>query len=195
MIGNFFTFYSTIGIIMGMLLSYLANSQIVEWQLIIMCLMGVEMIAIIINVLLHKVDVSYYQQIEKGDLAGAAKILDRYCLQETRDEMIREEKEFIDLRKQKKGQNLIRIYWKEFMVCMGISALVISCLASIYSSNIILLTCKDITDLEEAQVATFYSTLASLIEIVPKLTQLLYPQLTRKRKFNFALGQILIGSL
>jgi MFS family permease len=187
-VGNFSTFYLTLGIILGMVMTFLSNKGIIEWSLVFYFLVILELFTVLINVVWHRVDVSFDEWLQKNKDDRARTILSKFLYPETVEEIIKEEKEYIALKSLNKGKSAFRTNWREFLFALAITSIVVLTFSSSYSSFLITLTCKDVQSLSEATEMSFFSTIASVAEIVPKLAQILFPALISRRKLNFVLG-------
>ena len=187
-VGNFSTFYLTLGIILGMLMTLLSNKGIIRWAWIFYFLIIIELSTIMINVLWHGVDVSFDEWLQKNQEKQARSILGKFLHPHKIEELIQEEKELVALRAESKGKSHFRTNWREFLLALSIAGIVVLTFCSSYSSFIITLTCKDVRSVTEATEMSYFSTIASVLEIVPKLAQILFPVLIKRRKLNLVMG-------
>ena len=187
-VGNFITMYVTLGIVIGMLMTYLAHSGAITWPVIFYVIMGIEVAAILVNVFYQKVDLSYTERLEAKDEKTARSILDRFLHKDTVDIMVRNENDLIELRTVHNNVQPFRTHWREFLVALSVCFVMVVSFCTSYSPYIVTLTCKDIRSVEEASEAAYYSTIASIVEVFPKLIQLIYPWLLSRRKLNFFAG-------
>ena len=187
-VGNFITLYVTFGIIIGMLMTYLAHSGVITWPVIFYVIMGIEVAAILVNVFYQKVDLSYTERLEAKDEKKARNMLNRFLHKDTVDLMVKNEKELIELRTVDNDIRPFRTHWREFLVALSVCFVMVVSFSTSYSPYIVTLTCKNIRNVEEASEAAYYSTIASIVEVFPKLAQIAYPWLLSRRKLNFFAG-------
>ena len=173
-IGSLISFYISVGIITGIVLTIPINRGLWSWKVLYVILMGILALTILINLLYLGLNISYYQYVASGDIPSAKRILERYLEQESVDHMIRDEVENFALQK-KTGKNstifsTIKTYYRELLVAVGISACINVSFANNYSSYMIFFMCNDVTNIDELSTASMYITIAGVVELIAKTT-------------------------
>jgi len=194
--GSVISFSFTTGMTIGMLLTYFESLGWYSWKVIYIFVGSVQVLALLINLLVHKIDLSFEQSLQKGDKDKAVEILSRYLKQESIDWMIEEEEKYIALTNQSgTNQSLIVVYYREFLLVTAVLIGLGLNFSSLYSSYMMLLVCKNLEDKEEVRVSTLYLTVACGIEFFVKIGPLLYPKLTDNRKQTMMRGAVLVAIL
>ena len=196
-VGNFFSFYFAIGVMIGEFLYYLSKKDIINWIWVYLILCLIELVSILLSVMYLGVDLSFTEYLERGDERTARQILERYVTSENADYMIKEELAFFEMDRVKRSMHsfAIQAYAREFFVGVLIYFFSVFSFANVYSSSIAILTCKNPKDNQEATDLSFYTTLAAVLELFAKTLQLFVPAFNRKRKRNLILGYLSISVL
>ena len=190
-VGNFFSFYFAIGVLIGEFLYYLSNKGILEWYWVFLILSFIELFSVALAFFYIGLDLSYTEYLEKGKKSEAREILSRFILTDCVEEMMDEETAFLVLDRKRRGKvnkSPLRIYFRELLLGLTINFFLSLSFLNSYSSNMVILTCRDQRDPEEATDFSFYASIAAVFEIVAKSLQLFVPALNNKRKRNLILG-------
>ena len=195
-VGNFFSFYLAVGIILGMVLIYLSNAGYYDWYWVLIALAGIEGLSIALNVFYLGVDLSFFEHLENGDEEKARKILMRFIKPSAAEKVLKEEKDFIRASREQKVKKIaILQYFREFLLAMAITSMLVVCFAFNYSSNLIIVSCEDPKSIEEAKTVSWITTVASIVELAGKAVQLFLPALNKRRKFNIISGFFVVGGM
>jgi len=188
-VGNFFSFYFAVGILLGMLGIYFSNLGWFHWHWVFLGLAGLEALSIMALLLYLGVDLSFFEHLQAGDESRARSILLRYVKPAFAVRMIEEEKQFIGLRTDTGRHRRSACEFGRELLITGVLTLVLTVSFSFnYSSNLIVLTCKDPKNIDEAQAVSMLTTAASVAELLGKTVQLFVPALNRRRRLNMMVG-------
>ena len=193
-VGNFISVYVTTGIIIGMVLIYFSNIGAINWQIIFFSAAGIEILAVIVNIFYHKVDLSFHECLKRGDEKSARKILSVYLFDEFVNEIIEDEKENLKMMGKNKESHPIRTNWREFLVGMFFAVVMVVTFSTSYTQFVITLSCKDIRSVEEATQVSRFTSISSVLEVIPKALQIFFPILVRRRKVNFIISAFCISA-
>ena len=65
-VGTLMSYYVSLGIAFGIVLTIPINKGYWSWKVLYLVLAGIEAASVLVNVLYHRVDLSFYQQVEHG---------------------------------------------------------------------------------------------------------------------------------
>jgi len=194
--GSVVSFSFTTGMTVGMLLTYFESLGWYSWRVVYIFIGSVQVSALLINLFVHKIDLSFEQSLQKGDKDKAVEILSRFLKQESIDWMIEEEEKFISLSRQSgTNQSLMAVYYREFVLVTAMLCGLAANFSGLYSSYMMFLVCRNLEDKEEVRVSALFLTIACGIEFFVKVGPLVYPKLTEKRKQTLMRGTILVAIL
>ena len=191
-IGSLISFYISVGIITGIVLTIPINRGLWSWKVLYVILMGILALTILINLLYLGLNISYYQYVASGDIPSAKRILERYLEQESVDHMIRDEVQYFRLQKEatKKSTLLstIKTNYRELLVALAVVGCVNVSFANNYGSYMIFFMCNDVTNTDELSTAGMYITIAAGLEIVTKMLYFIFPKIIQRRKRIMVIG-------
>jgi len=194
--GSVVSFSFATGMTVGMLLIYFESLGWYSWKVIYIFLGSVQVFALLINLFVHRIDLSFEQSVHKGDTETARKILSRYLKSECVEFMIEEEEKFSAI-SQRPGttQSLFLAHYREFILVAVVMTGLTFNFTSLYSSYMMFFVCRDLEDPVEVRQSTLYLTIACGVEFFAKLAPLLFPSLTEKRKATLVRGSFIIAVL
>ena len=152
-----------------------------------------QVFALLVNLFIHRIDLSFEQSVHKGDKDTARKILSRYLKSECVEWMIEEEEKFSAI-SQRPGttKSLFLAHYREFIMVTVIYLGLTFNFSNIYSSYMMLFVCRDLEDPVEVRQSTMFLTVACGVEFFAKLAPLVFPSLTDKRKQTLVRGSSII---
>ena len=194
MIGACSSAYITIGITLGTIVCSFPNNGVFEWRVVYYALGGLEALMIILSIIYVGVDHSFSNDLKVNKLQAARKQLTRIYEDEIVDIMIQEEQEALELTKHSKGVwTPFKIYYRELFY--GLLLAISSGLSFThnYSGYTIVLTVRNVKDLDEAGLASIFISIASGCELLVKILLVIYPKTVQYRKINLVLSSLALA--
>jgi len=191
--GSVISFSFATGMTLGMLLIYFESLGWYSWKVIYIIFGSVQVFALLVNLLIHRIDLSFEQSVQKGDKDTARKILSRYLKSECVEFMIEEEEKFSAI-SQRPGttKSLLLAHYREFIMVAVVYVGLTTNFSNIYGSYMMLFVCRDLEDPIEIRQSTMFLTIACGVEFFAKLAPLVFPSLTDKRKQTLVRGSSII---
>jgi len=165
--GSVVSFSFATGMTVGMLLIYFESLGWYSWKVIYIFLVSVQVFALLVNLFVYRIDLSFEQSVHKGDTETARKILSRYLKSECVEFMIEEEEKFSAI-SQRPGttQSLFLAHYREFILVAVVMTGLTFNFTSLYSSYMMFFVCRDLEDPVEVRQSTLYLTIACGVEFL-----------------------------